>query len=80
LRSKSWASAIVSSALLVLVPGSAAGQPLAISHDDLECWPSDLFPVLSGAVSPADDVRSVRIYFRSERQQLPQHSELRAAK
>ena len=53
-------------AFLAFVPGHAAGQPLAISHDGLECWPSDRYPVLSGALSPPDDVRSVRIYFRSE--------------
>jgi hypothetical protein len=56
-------------AFLVLAPWTAAGQTesaLAISHDDLECWPSDLFPVLSAEVVPPEEIRSVRIYFRSE--------------
>ncbi len=54
------------SLLVLLAPGGAEAQPLAISHDGLECWPSDVFAVLSGEISPPDYVRSVRIYFRSE--------------
>lgn len=54
------------SSLVLLASGSAEAQPLAISHDGLECWPSDVFAVLSGEISPPDYVRSVRIYFRSE--------------
>ncbi len=53
-------------ALIAAGSAPASAQPLAITHDGLDCWPSDLYPILSGAFSPPDDVRSVRIYFRSE--------------
>jgi hypothetical protein len=44
----------------------AIAQPLAIAHDGLECWPSDGYPVLSGTLSPPDEARTLRVYFRSE--------------
>jgi uncharacterized repeat protein (TIGR01451 family) len=61
LSCRKWLLAI----LLALAPNLAA-QPIAISHDGLECWPSDRYPILSGELSPAENLRTVRIYFRSE--------------
>jgi hypothetical protein len=53
-------------ALVFFAAGRGMAQPLAISHDGLECWPSDRYPVLSGTLLPPDEVRSLRVYFRSE--------------
>jgi hypothetical protein len=53
-------------ALAAFAPAGAAGQSFAISHDGLECWPSDRYPVLSASLVPPELVQSIRIYFRSE--------------
>ncbi|MGH9335216.1 MAG: hypothetical protein ACRD21_15880, partial [Vicinamibacteria bacterium] len=52
--------------LLVFVSAAGAQQSLAISHDSLECWPTDHYPIVGAALTPPEEVRAARVYFRSE--------------
>jgi hypothetical protein len=52
--------------LLALGSGAAAAQTVAISHDFIECWPSDDHPVLSARIVPPEELRAAKVYFRAE--------------
>jgi hypothetical protein len=51
---------------LMLAPGLVTASTMAIEHDSLECWPTDEYAILRAMVAPPGQVRSAKIYFRSE--------------
>jgi uncharacterized repeat protein (TIGR01451 family) len=54
--------------LVAVAPSHAATQdPPAITHDPIQCWPRDQFLVLQAQFQPPFDIRTAKIYIRSEK-------------
>jgi hypothetical protein len=50
---------------LLLLPGLAAAQSLAIDHKHVGCMVAERFPVISARLDPAANVGRARVYFRA---------------
>ena len=53
--------------LLCLAPAPALASPPLIRHAGIECLPQNEFAEITAAIDPAPEIRSAKVYFRSER-------------